>query len=213
MGVQLSKPEQRAIELFKRTGLSVEPNDGTHDSIQIYFREDKKGTSIIKDGCLLWEKRNKVGERTYKNYKLIRPDFRFGGDFIEIKDNISGNDWDKLSRDALNDNIRLALLRLNKGDLYNYSIAFDELMEEEKKMVSDCLKGMKRSKPDQRVYLRWSDLTQLIPSPNQNLALSEISHNGVTYPIKAVPGLNDLKAPVIYYLNNEIMDQWDNLIK
>ena len=213
MANKLSKPERRAIKLFKRICLNVEKNDGAPNQLKIYFRKDEKGTSIIKENILIWDSKNKKGYPRPKNYTYIRPDFRKGDEFIEVKGNISGATWDKLSRDALNDNIRLALIRINFGTVSNHTLPFNDLETIEKEIVDSYLKNMLKSKPNQRVYLRWSNLTTLIPSPNQNLKLSKIVHKGITYPIKVISGVHHSKFPKIFYLDNEIMDKWDEINK
>jgi len=151
MGNKLSKPECRAIKLLKRIGLNLEKNDGSPNPLVKYFRRDKKGTSIIRDNGLIWDSKNKKGYPLPKNYKYIRPDFRKGNEFIEVKGDISGAAWDKLSRDALNDNIRLALIRLNFGNVSNHTIKFNELETTEKEIVNSYLKNMIKSKANHRV--------------------------------------------------------------
>jgi hypothetical protein len=103
-----SSPERRAAGLLTRADLSLRLNDGSTHPVRLYFDARRRGTSVIKEDDLY---RDGAGARP-KNFHSVTPDL-LGEDFaFEIKGDVSGKEWDALSRDARNDHFRFALPRL-----------------------------------------------------------------------------------------------------
>ena len=206
---KLSKPEIRAEDIFTRLGLNLKRNDGSTNPLKIYLREHRKGTSILRDGKLYSDyPENATQKRSPKNYKLIIPDYTFKNSFIEIKDNISGKSWDELSIHSLNDNLRIALLRMRINDIPNISIPYHKINLYEKKIVDRRLKDHKRSLPSDRYYLRWDELKNIIPSPDDNFKRTTLKIGTHDLKIKVVSGTEISGFPSLFILDNEILDNW-----
>ena len=201
-----SKPELRAQELFKRFSLSarIQSNDGEKNPQVIYLHRDKKGTSVVmKDGSLLIDDPKKLRP---KSYTCIRPDKLLGADYLEIKGCISAKDWESLSRDAKNDNIRLLLLRIRLGNILNISKDYHELEARERSEVDKALSARGRS---DRHYVRWDSFSS-ITSPNQNLVRTVLRHAAADLPIKVVSGMETLREKRLFIMDGEIMKEWEN---
>ena len=206
----LSKPEIRAKDIFAKLGLNLKRNDGSTNPIKIYLREDRKGTSTLRDGKLYSDyPENFTKKRSPKNYKFIISDYTFEDNFIEVKDNISGKSWDKLSIHSLNDNFRMVLLRMKMNNVTDISVTYQDLNLDEKKIVDKRLKDHKRSLPSDRYYLRWDELKNIIPSPDYNFNYTTLKIGRHDLKIKVVSGTEIAAFPILYIVDNEIMDEWE----
>ena len=145
-----------------------------------------------------------------KNYFYLRPDFTFGIDFIEVKDNISGEDWN-LSFHALNDNFRISLLRMKTGSIPNFSLDFENLAEVEKKNIKKALNNHSKSNPLDRYYVRWEELIKKTPTPKSNFQLTSVENNGQQFPIKIITGMTKMSEQRLFILDSEILIEWEKI--
>jgi hypothetical protein len=209
--VKLSGPEKRALELFSRIdGDLFERNEAHKDARQIVRKltlsNDGMGTSVLKLDGLLFDNPK---ERRPKNYKELWPDWIWQDDFIEVKDKIMGSSWEKLGRDSLNDQLRILLLRLASNaisGLVRYQFA--DLTLGEQQLVKRDLSKYKKSRPNERCYVRWNEILSAIPSPNDNFDTSSIKISNFHLPVRVVTGLEKIESPRLYLLDNEMMDRW-----
>ena len=134
----VSRPEKRALELFSRIDGNLFERNKTDKGAQRKVRKlplsnDGIGTSVLKSDCLLFDN-PKV--RRPKNYKEMRPDWIWQDDFIEVKDKIMGNKWEKLGRDSLNDQLRILFLRLKNDCISGLPRhEFADLMPTEQRLI------------------------------------------------------------------------------
>lgn len=206
-----SWPEKRAQTLFDRLGLSeILRNDGSIHPKAIHFHESRQGTSLIKDGRLFSDYPPLSG-KSPKCYKKSVPDYLLQSDYVEVKGNISGRNWERLGRDALNDNIRLALLRMKMGYIKSILMEYHDLEPNDKDIADCALELHKRSNPKDRFYIHWNTLIQVIPSPDQNLTETVLNYNGLSLPIKLLTGMDNLIACRLFVVDHEIMSKWDKL--
>lgn len=211
MGRKMSQPEKRAQRLFDRFGLSeIHRNDGNKNPKIIYLDDDKKGTSLIKNHTLYSDYPASSGKSPKKYVRMV-PDCFFRSDFIEIKSDISGKDWNSLSRDSLNDNIRLFLLRMKIGYTPSIIKKYHELEMEDREMVDRALKHHTKSNPMDRYYMYWDDLTSVTMSPNQNLIETVLHYYSMSFPIKLVSGMEGFIKHRLFVMDYEIMDKWEKL--
>ena len=211
MGRKTSEPEMRAQRLFDRFKLfEIHQNDGSENPAPIYLNDDHKGTSIIKERTLFSDYPRSFGKGP-KNYTKIVPDYVFRSDFIEVKGNISGTDWSSLSRDSLNDNIRLALLRMKIGCVPSVIKKYDELEMLDREIVACALEHHTRSNPTGRYYAHWHTIISIIPSPNQNLIKTVLDYHSMHFPIKLVSGMEDFREHRLFVIDYEIMNEWEKL--
>lgn len=209
--MKLSGPEKRALELFSRIdGNLFERNEADQDAQQtvrkLTLSNDGMGTSVLKSDGLLFD--NPM-ERRPKNYKEMWPDWIWQDDFIEVKDKIMGNSWEKLDRDSLNDQLRILLLRLKNdciSDLARYQFA--DLMPAEQQLVERDLALFKQSPPNERCYVRWDEIISAVPSPNDNFKTGSIQICNYQLPVRIVTGLEKMDSPRLYLLDNQMMDCW-----
>lgn len=208
---KMSGPETKAQFLFNRLGFSeILKNDGEILPKRINLHGSKRGVSLIKDESLFSDYPPSSG-KSPKCYKMIWPDYMYKSDYIEVKGNVSGKSWEDLGRDSLNDNLRLALLRIKNGDVKNVLMTYDDLQVIDREIVDYALASHKRSNPKERFYIKWNDLTQIIQSPNQNLTETVLDYKGLSLPIKMVAGMDKFDKFKLYVLDTEIMDKWDRL--
>jgi len=190
-----------------------------------------KGVSIFIDTKIVPEYLEKIGFSSpnlyYDNKKILRPknfqytrsDWIHESDFVEIKEDISENNWNVLNNhDSLNDNIRIALIRNLINAIPELDIlSFEKLRELEKKIVRNNLSNFPKSNVTDRSYLRWSNLIKTILSPNNNLefipkkSFQKKDCENIDLPIKVVKGMEKIKSGKLYILDNEIMDIWDKV--
>jgi len=210
MGRKISEPEKRAQSLFAHFKLTeIQRNDGSRNPESIYFNDDGKGTSLIKNRSL-YSDYPPSSSKSPKNYIRVVPDCLFRSDYIEIKGNISGKDWGSLPRDSLNDNIRLSLLRMKIGSVQNIVKKYHDLEKQEQEMVSHVLMCYSRSNPMDRYYLHWDSIIKVIPSPKENLAETVLHYHNMRFPIKLVSGMQNQERR-LFVIDYEIMNQWDKL--
>jgi hypothetical protein len=214
MGRRTSEPEKRAKRLlFDRFKLSeIRQNDGSENPTPIYLNDDHKGTSIIseRERKLFSDYPRSFGKAP-KNYTKIVPDYVFRSDFIEVKGNISGTDWISLPRDSLNDNIRLALLRMKIGCVKSVIKKYDELQLVDREIVACALEHHNRLNPTGRYYAHWDNIISVIASPNQNLIQTVLHYHNMRFPIKLVSGMQDFREHRLFVIDYEIMNQWEKL--
>lgn len=206
MARKQSGPEQRFEALVNRLGIEgLEPNDGALGAVCLNLSADGRGTSIIRDGRLFSD--YPAGSaRAPKNYKLIRPDFRPGSDFVEVKGTIGARTWALLSRDALNDHFRLALLRMRLGCVPDVRRSQEALDQAEKRAVEASLAGRALSG---RLYLRWEELTAVVAAPADNLAEMTLTLGGRELPVKVVAGLERRERGRLMVVDHDIMRRWE----
>ena len=205
MDRKISEPEKRAQSLFAHFNCTeIQRNDGSGNPDSIYFNDDRKGTSLIKNRTLFSDY-PLSSSKSPKNYVRVVPDYLFRSDYIEIKGNISGKDWGSLSRDSLNDNIRLSLLRMKIGSVPNIVKKYRDLEKQEQEIVSHVLKN-----PMDRYYVHWDSIISVIPSPNQNLAETVLHYHNMRFPIKVVSGMQNQEHR-LFVIDYEIMNQWEKL--
>lgn len=210
---RMSTPERLATGAIKRLCLPFTQNDGTRNPIKINFREDRRGTSIIYNGRLLFDVRNPSKSRSRpKNYTYIRPDYLWSpGCLVEIKGSIGGDTWEALSRDVLNDNIRFALIRMRAGNIPDMTAEYEELNADTKLAVNEELANLAKANPKDRVYLKWSALMSVVSSPNDNLRITSMSIQGRDLPIKVIAGLEKSRLARVYIVDYEILALWNDL--
>jgi len=213
--MKLSGPEKRAFGLFSRVdGNLFERNEADKDAQQtvkkLALSNDGMGTSVLKSDGLLFDNPK---ERRPKNYKEMWPDWIWQDDFIEVKDKIMGNSWEKLDRDSLNDQLRILLLRLKNdciSDLARYQFA--DLMPAEQQLVERDLAPFKQSPPNERCYVRWDEIISAVPSPNDNFKTGSIQICNYQLPVRIVTGLEKMDSPRLYLLDNQMMDCWEEVL-
>jgi hypothetical protein len=207
MAREMSGPEKRFAALVSRHGITeLAANDGTANAKHLHLSDDGRGTTLIKGGGLFSDYPPASG-KSPKNYKQIRPDFLLGSDFVEVKGNIAARDWPSLSRDALNDNLRLALLRMNAGCVGDVRKEYQQLSAEDQGIVQRGL-GNSRGDPTKRRYLVWSDLLRAIASPGQNLAPFRLAFGGLQFSVKVVAGMEQLSAGRLFVVDDDLMSRW-----
>lgn len=203
----MSGPERRFAALVSRHRITeLTANDGTDNPKHLDLSDDGRGTTLIKGGVLFSDYPPASG-KSPKNYKQIRPDFLLGDDFVEVKGNIAARDWPSLSRDALNDNLRLALLRMNSGCVGDVRKEYQRLSAEDQRIVQTGLRNSRGSPTDRR-YLVWSDLLRAIASPGQNLAPFRLALGGSQFPAKIVAGMERLPAGRLVIVDEDLMSKW-----
>jgi hypothetical protein len=211
MARKQSGPERRFWALVVRLGLEgLQPNDGAAGAVCLSLSADDRGTAVIRDGRLFSDYPIGSG-KTPKTYKLIRPDFRLGEDFVEIKGAISARAWASLSRDALNDHIRFALLRMRSGCVPDVRRPYEALDEAEKQVVKAGLVGRGASALGDRLYLSWEALTAVVAAPGENLAEMTVAWGSRKLPVRVVAGLESRECGLLIVIDDEIMRQWDDL--
>jgi hypothetical protein len=157
-----------------------------------------------------------------KNFHLMRPDL-LGPDFgFEIKGNVSGKEWDKLSRNATNDHIRFALLRMGSGAAADGRREFGSLDVREREIVSRALRPWPRSLPASRLYVRWDDIKKAVRSPDDNLELTTLADlalgqdrlelRNIELPIKRIGGVRTKEYRAIYVLDSDTMTKWERIL-
>lgn len=211
MARTMSKPEKRAQDLFKHLGLTgiIHENDGTKNPETVYLQNSTRGVSLLKDGELFSDYPLLSG-KSPKCYTRIVPDYLLHSDFIEIKGDISGRSWSSLTRDSLNDNVRLALLRMKMGYVENIVREYRDLAAEDREIADRSLSHRRRSKPEDRLYIHWDKLISVIESPMDNLKETSLTFNGMSLPIKAPRDMKGLAAECrLFVVDHEIMDKWD----
>ncbi len=214
--MKLSGPEKRALKLFSQIGADFfERNETDRDSHKkvrkLVLSTDEKGTSVLKSNGLLFD--NPKVKRP-KNYTKMEPDWIWQDDFIEVKDKIMGNNWEKLGRDSLNDQLRILFLRLKNdciSGLLRYEFA--DLMPTEQRLVERDLARFKKSRPDGRCYVRWDEIISAIPSPNDNFKTGSIQIREFQLPVRMVSGLEKMDSPRLYLLDNQMMNCWEELVR
>jgi hypothetical protein len=205
MAINPSGPEMRAKCLFERLQLSarIKDNDGTANCKRLLFSDDRKGTSVIRDGILYrdWERASP------KNFKYTRPDKVFDStDYLEIKDKIDSADWHRLSRDSFNDQMRLSLLRIQEGLISCRVYHHSELSPDEQYVATSCLRN-----PTERRYMRFSELTRVVTSPVCNLEPAWLDNRGMRLPIKVLAGIKARPKGRLFILDSQMMDEWDKV--
>jgi len=213
--MKLSVPEKRALELFSKIDGDLflrneADKDAQHTVGKLALSNDEKGTSVLKSDGLLFDNPK---ERRPKNYKEMWPDWIWQDDFIEVKDKIMGNSWEKLGRDSLNDQLRILLLRLKNHKVSGLArYRFVDLMRNEQQIVKRDLTRFKYSNPNDRCYIRWDEIMSAVPSPNDNFNTSRIEISSFRLPVRAVTGLEKFDSPRLFLLDNEMMDRWEQLL-
>ena len=213
--MKLSGPEKRARVLFSRLDGDLfewnERGKGAQQTVRILpLLIDGMGTSVLKLDSLLIDDPNK---RRPKNYKKMEPDLIWQDDFIEIKDKIMGDSWEKLDRNSLNDQLRILFLRLKNDCISGLArYEFAGLMPNEQRLVERDLEKFKMSPPDKRCYVRWDEIKSVIPSPNDNFKTCTIQLSGFQLPVREVAGLEGTNSPRLYLLDNEMMDRWEQVL-
>jgi hypothetical protein len=203
----MSGPERRFAALQSRHGITaLAANDGTDNPKHLQLSHDGRGTTLIKGGAMFSDYPPASG-KSPKNYTQIRPDFLLGADFVEIKGNIAARDWPSLSRDALNDNLRLALLRMNTGCVADVRKEYQQLSAEDQRIVQAGLRSSRGSPTDRR-YLVWSDLLRAVATPGQNLAPFRLALGGSQLPVKVVAGMERLAAGRLFVVDKDQMSRW-----
>ena len=214
--MKLSGPEKRALKLFSQIGADFfERNETDRDSHKkvrkLALSTDEKGTSVLKSNGLLFDD-PKV--RRPKKYTRMEPDWIWQDNFIEVKDKIMGNNWEKLGRDSLNDQLRILFLRLKNDCISGLSrYEFADLMPTEQRLVERDLARFKKSRPDGRCYVRWDEIISAIPSPNDNFKTGSIQIREFQLPVRMVSGLEKMDSPRLYLLDNQMMDCWEELVR
>lgn len=212
--MKLSGPEKRALKLFSRIdGNLFERNRTDKDTQQtvrkLALSKDGMGTSVLKSDGLFFDN----PKANPKNYKEIRPDWIWQNDFIEVKDKIMGESWEKLSIHSLNDQLRILLLRLaivGISGLVRYQFA--DLMPTEQRLVEQDLARFKNSRPNDRCYIRWDEIVSVIPSPNDNFEICNIQICDFELPVRIVADLEKMRSPRLYLLDNQMMDVWEKVL-
>ena len=213
--VNLSGPEKRALRLFSIIdGNLFERNETSKDTQytvkKLTLSNDRMGTSVLKSTGLYFDNPK---ERRPKKYTKMEPDFIWQDDFIEVKDKIMGNSWEKLGRDSLNDQLRILLFRMaNDGIAGLIRYRFEDLMPTEQELVERDLERFKKSPPEERCYLRWDEIISAIPSPNDNFQTSSIQICDFQLPVRIVSGLEGMDSPRLYLLDNQMMDCWEEAL-
>ncbi len=212
---KLSRPEKRALELFSKIdGNLFERNETNKKADQIVRKltlsNDGMGTSVLKSDGLYFDNPK---ERRPKNFKEMWPDWICKGDFIEVKDKIMGDSWEKLSRDSLNDQLRILLLRMaNDGISGLERYQFADLTPIERQLVDQNLKGFKYARPNARCYIRWEEIISAVPSPNDNFQTSSILICDLNLPVRIVSGIEKMDSRNLYLLDNQMMDRWQEVL-
>ena len=111
----------------------------------------------------------------------------------------------------MNDNIRLALLRMKIRSVPSIIKKYHELSIEDREMVERALEHHARSNPVDRYYMHWQDLTSVIMSPNQNLIETVFNYYSMNFPIKLVSGMKKFQKHRLFVMDDEIMDKWEKL--
>lgn len=212
---KLSGPEKRALELFSKIdGNLFERNETNKKADQIVRKlalsTDGMGTSVLKSDGLYFDNPK---EQRPKNYKEMWPDWIWQDNFIEVKDKIVGDSWEKLSRDSLNDQLRILLLRMaNHGisGLERYQYA--DLTPIERQLVDRDLEGFKYARPNARCYIRWEEIISAIPSPNDNFQTDSIQICNFNLPVRIVSGIERMDSGDFYLLDNLMMDAWQEVL-
>ena len=207
-----SKVELRANRLIQRLNcVDIVQNDGAPNAKKLHLSVSKTGVSVIKDGCLYSDDRET--ERP-KCYTSITPDFLWNSDFIEVKDNVTGNNWDSLNRDSLNDQIRVSLLRARICGIQELLPQFyDRLTPSEKDIAESSLSSFSRSDPRDRLYIRWEQLLSSIKSPDDNFSHAIVSIGRKRLPIKKLNLPHTQRTQRLFMLDSSIMDEWERLLK
>ena len=212
---KLSGPEKRALELFSKIdGSLFERNETNKDSGQILQKltlsKDGMGTSVLKSDGLYFDNPK---ERRPKNYREMWPDWLWQDNFIEVKDKIMGGSWEKLSRDSLNDQLRVLLLRMaNDGISGLERYQFAELTPIERQLVDRDLEGFKYARPNARCYIRWEEIISAVPSPNDNFQNCSIQICDFKLPVRIVSGIQKMDYGNLYLLDNQMMDGWEETL-
>ena len=214
--MKLSGPEKRALGLFSQIDGDLFERNETDRGAQkkvskLVLSNDEKGTSVLKSDGLLFDNPKK---RRPKKYTVMWSDWIWQDDFIEVKDKIMGNSWEKLGRDSLNDQLRILLLRLKNDCISGLArYEFADLMPTERRLVERDLEKFKRSRPDERCYVRWDEIISAIPSPNDNFKTCSIQICNFQLPVRIVSGLEKMDSPRLYLLDNQMMDCWEELVR
>ena len=141
------------------------------------------------------------------------PDWIWQDDFIEVKDKIMGNSWEKLGRGSLNDQLRILLIRLKNDKVSGVArYRFVDLMQNEQQIVKRDLASFKYSNPNDRCYIRWDEIISAVPSPNDNFITSSIEISNFHLPVRVVTGLEEIDSPRLFLLDNEMMDRWEQVL-
>jgi hypothetical protein len=205
-----SGPEIRAEKLFSRIDSNLFEWNEQKPIRELALSNDEKGTSVLRsDGLLIDDPK----EKRPKKYEAMQPDVIWQGDFIEVKGNIMGKNWEKLSIHSLNDQLRILFLRLKNdciSDLARYQFA--DLMPTEQQLVERDLAPFKQSPPNERCYVRWDEIISAVPSPNDNFKTGSIQISGFQLPVRIVSGLERKDSPRLYLLDNEMMNRWEQVL-
>ena len=213
--MKLSGPEKRALELFSQIDGDLflrneADKDAQHTVGKLALSNDEKGTSVLKSDGLLFDNPK---TRSPKKYTRMEPDWIWQDDFIEVKDEITGNSWEKLGRDSLNDQLRILLLRLKNNCISGLArYRFADLTPTEQKLVEQDLEPFIRSPPIRRCYIRWDEIISAVPSPNDNFKTCSIQIRNYQLPVRVVSGLEKMDSPRLYLLDNEMMDRWEQVL-
>jgi hypothetical protein len=195
----------RLIEILRCT--DILQNDGTPEAKKIYLTDTHLGVSVIKEGHLYYDD---FKSKRPKCYTSMTPDYSWGSCFIEVKDNISGISWNSLTRDSLNDQIRVSLLRARISGINGLSpISFSQLSDADQRIAKKSLADFPQSEPDSRLYVHWESLVSAIESPNDNFIQTIVVIGGKRRPIKQLNILTAQRNILYYMLDSAIMDKWD----
>jgi hypothetical protein len=207
-----SKAELRASRLIQQLNcVEIVQNDGTPSARKLHLSGSKTGVSVIKDGRLYSDDPK---TKRPKCYTSITPDFLWNSDFIEVKDNVTGNTWNSLNRDSLNDQIRVSLLRARICGIQELlPQSYDRLTTREKDVAESSLLNFSKSDPSDRLYIRWEQLLSSITSPGDNFSRVIVSIAGKRLPIKSLNLPHTQRTERLFMLDSSIMDEWERLLR
>lgn len=199
----------RLIELLRCADITL--NDGTPEAKTLFLTDTRLGVSVIKEGRLYYDDPK---SKRPKCYTSLTPDYSWDSSFIEVKDNISGDSWNSLTRDSLNDQIRVSLLRARISGINELSpMSFSQLSDTDQQIAIDSLAAFPRSDPDSRLYLHWDKLVSAIPSPNDNFIHTIVDIGRERLPLKQLNASVSQHNSRYYLLDAAIMDKWDQIVE
>jgi hypothetical protein len=199
----------RLIAILRCT--DIMPNDGTPEAKKLFLTNARFGVSVIKEGHLYYDDPKL---KRPKCYTSLTPDYSWGSSFIEVKDNISGNSWNSLNRDSLNDQIRVSLLRASISGINELSpISFSQLSDADQRIAKKSLADFHQSDPGSRLYVHWDSLVSAIKSPNDNFVETIVDIGGEQRPLKQLNVPTAQHIIRYYLLDSGIMDKWDQFAK
>lgn len=205
-----SQTEIRAERLIEMLSSGdIMRNDQQPNSQKLYLSDNRLGVSVIKDGRLYFDD---YKTKRPKCYTSLTPDYSWGSSFIEVKDNISGDRWDRLTRDSLNDQIRVSLLRARVSRIEKLiPSTFAELSCDDQRLTRQSLADFPQSDPELRLYLHWETLISAISSPDDNFIQTVVNICGQQRPLKLL-NVGDAKDKLGYYmLDSAMLDKWEQL--